>query len=567
MYVVRVSDWVLGCRRLKADKYEIVRKFAGGPWLDWALIQPLFLGANCDVAILLDCCFAGQAVRSRLQNHVEFLAATDKDQFTPTGQLANRPSFTKVLMQELGLVLREASQVTLSELHHRMLSKEAGLVKQPFYAVLSRGSSGAGIRIAKWEPIDRTMAESRTSIPASRGQAASLYLQLSLFHPLDVPKREALLRWLTRDSPSDIEHIQVIQQAISEAQAVERVNSEILYPMMTVSSEGTPLHVANDARDEAKRLTSALSDALTIPETYQFAELDVAQVIKIISEKSEQLLAFMTDYLATSSQKSLELLRTEDLYGVRDLASKIAMRLTLIQDETPQDTIRLYFDQIAPVDQHLWIGRRGEDKVLVEYWQYDTISNHDLTRNLKQAARISALLSEDKSKSFRILPGLGYMHEAMRRRIGFAYRISPNLSKTDYWTLSELISTVKSVPLEVRSRLASTLCDSVLHLHSIGWFHKAIKSWNIVVFRDLDYREREEQPYQHRNLENSYMIGFDCSRPSEAETCTTVDFSISSNIYRHPERWGKPKKFERHHDLYALVRQNCSTTTGRLRYH
>ena len=146
MCLVCVSYRVLGLDRQDADKYGDIRKISGGPWLDWAIIQPLFLGANCDVAILLDCCFAGQAVRSRLQNHVEFLAATDKDQFTPTGQLANRPSFTKVLTQELGLVLREAGHITLSELHHRMLRKEAGLVKQPFYAILSRSSSGAGIR-------------------------------------------------------------------------------------------------------------------------------------------------------------------------------------------------------------------------------------------------------------------------------------------------------------------------------------------------------------------------------------------------------------------------------------
>jgi hypothetical protein len=28
---------------------------------------------------------------------------------------------------------------------------------------------------------------------------------------------------------------------------------------------------------------------------------------------------------------------------------------------------------------------------------------------------------------------------------------------------------------------------------------------------------------------------------------------MKDKIYRHPERWGNPRRFERHHDLYALV--------------
>jgi hypothetical protein len=484
---------------------------------------------------------------------VEFLAATDKDQFTPTGKLTNRPSFTKVLTQQLGLVVAKSSHITIPELHRQMLRKEVGLVKQPFYASLSCSSSGAGIRLARWEPLDTAVTKAGTSTPSDRGDALSLYIRLSLFQPMDIAQREALLRWLTRDSPSDIEHIHVLHRTISKAQAVGQVSSEILCPKAVVPNVLAPFRISDDTREEAKRLTRALTDVLSIPETYHFAELDVTQIINSISERSAQLLAFMNDCIAGLNEESLDTLRNKDLYGTFELASRIAMRLTLVQDEVTKGAIKVYFDSTAPADHHLRIGRKDEDSVLVEYWEYETVGNQDVNKSLEQAARISALLVEDKAKAFRILPGLGYVEETIRPRIGFVYRLPSGISTNDYWTLSELIGTVKTLPLEVRCQLASAICDAILHLHSIGWFHKAIKSEDIVILRNLNHGTGEATSHQLYDFGNPYVIGFDCSRPSQMESRLTVDFSVRNNIYRHPERWGNPKPFERKHDIYALV--------------
>ncbi|KUJ24440.1 uncharacterized protein LY89DRAFT_776560 [Mollisia scopiformis] len=527
-------------------------KISGGPTVDWAIIQPGILGAGCDVAILLDCCFAGQAVRSRFQHNVEFLAATDKDQFTPTGNLANRPSFTKVLIELLDLVAAESSNITILELHRQMLRKEAGLVKQPFYASLSRSSSVAGIRLARWEPLDATVVKAVSSTPSDREDSVSLYLRLSLFQPMDMEQREALIRWLTRDSPSDIEHIQILQRTISEAQAVGQVSSEILCPKIVAPNVPPQLRISDDTREEAKRLTRSLTHVLSIPETYQFADLDVRQIIKSISERSDQLLAFMNDCIAGLNEESLDTFRNQDLYGTFELESRIAMRLTLVQDEVMKGAIKLYLDNTTLTDQRLRIGRKEEDSVLVEYWEYETMGNEDVSKSRDQAARISALLIEDKAKAFRILPGLGYVEETIRPRIGFVYRLPSGISTDDYWTLSELIGTVKALPLEVRFQLASTICDAILHLHSIGWFHKAIKSENIIILRNLHNTLREASSHKFYDFDNPYVIGFDCSRPSQTESRLTVDFSVKNNIYRHPERWGTPKPFERKHDIYAL---------------
>jgi hypothetical protein len=492
---------------------------------------------------------------------VEFLAATDKDQFTPTGKLAGRPSFTKALIQELASVVAKSSHISIPELHRQMLSKELGLVRQPFYASLSRTSSEAGIRLARWEPRDTAVAKGGHSTPTD-GDASSLYIRLSLFQPMDTAQREVLLRWLTRDSPSDIEHMQVLQRTISEAQAMGKVSREVMCAKDVEPHTPVLFRISDDTREEAKRLTRALTDVLSIPEMYHFAEIDVAQIIQSISERSSQLLAFMNDCLAGLNEESLAAFRNKDLCGTLDLASRVAMRLTLIQNEVARGAIKVHFDHVAPGNHHLWVGKRDGDSVLVEYWQYDTEENQDVNESLEQAARISALLVEEKTKAFRILPGLGYVQETIQPRIGFVYQLPSGVSTNGYWTLSELIGTVKSLPLEVRCRLASVICDAILHLHSIGWFHKAVKSDNIVILRNLDHREDKDMSYQIYNFDEPYVIGFDCSRPSQVESRLTVDFSVTNNIYRHPERWGKPKPFERKHDIYALVsmslQEDCS---------
>jgi hypothetical protein len=102
--------------------------------------------------------------------------------------------------------------------------------------------------------------------------------------------------------------------------------------------------------------------------------------------------------------------------------------------------------------------------------------------------------------------------------------------------------------------MSKSLCEGLLHLHSIGWLHKGIKSDKITTFSKItnDGNSDSKQPsHEKYDFDNPYFIGFDCSRATDAETWSTVDFTTKENIYRHPERWGIPIRFERHHD-YTL---------------
>src|SRR5947207_12660156 len=112
---------------------RVQRLIEGGPTLNWASIQPVLLEARCDIALFLDCCNAGQAVRPHVSHSVEFLAAANKDQMTPAGHVSRWPSFTKALIEETPRCLKDDGFVTLPELQKRMVRHESGLRCQPLY--------------------------------------------------------------------------------------------------------------------------------------------------------------------------------------------------------------------------------------------------------------------------------------------------------------------------------------------------------------------------------------------------------------------------------------------------
>jgi hypothetical protein len=522
--------------------------------VDWSIIQPLFFGAECDVVIFLDCCYAGQAARARASHNIEFLAATDKDQWTPIGQ-RSWPSFTRVLMDNMIKTLNDDAVVTIPGLHSRLVESKAGLARQPFYVALSGDNSAGTVQLRRWEDVRTTTAGKSQTVPQrSLGETTSLYLRLSTFRPIDAIGREALVKWMTRDSPSSIEDIELVEKVFAEAKHVNDLGLELIQPNSLPGSLLTFL--SDQGREEALRLFRALQETLSPPGPWQLTDREAVNIINNVKQKSGELIALIEDCLTSLNTSSLRDCGSRDIFRLRDLRSRIAMRLALLQDEVTPIRRRPDFDDQGQGGQRFRIGKEGKDPVLVEYWYYTYTDEEAFSKTTKQVAKISALHAEPKIPGFHSLLGMGFLHESLYgRRFGFIYRFPDNRIGQRPHILSSLISQVKIVPLEIRNRLASALCEALLHFHSIGWLHKGIKSDNVIIFSQSGVSDSQEPSvYATYEFQNPYFIGFDCSRPSDAETWSAVDFTIKDNIYRHPERWGIPKRFERHHDLYALVR-------------
>ncbi len=266
-----------------------------------------------------------------------------------------------------------------------------------------------------------------------------------------------------------------------------------------------------------------------------------------MKEASSNLVAFVADSLSGLDATMLYEVRAAGSFA-QDLKSRIAMRLALIDENSPDNYIRVDFGDNTQAGQRLRLGKRSGQLVLVEYINYEDGDKHIK----QQVRRVSVLHSVAKAPAFRSLHGLGFLQETLvGPRFGMVYALPDALRDRQFKPLSDLIANEKLVALDVRAKCASSLCDAVLHLHSIGWFHKSIRSDNILIFSKTS--EGQSGLPTAWDFENPYLIGFDCSRPADAETRHTVDFATRNNIYRHPDRWGRPAQFENYHDLYALV--------------
>lgn len=193
--------------------------------LDWASIQPQLDAAECDVLILLDCCYAGQAVRARNRHYVEILAATDKDQMTPIG-FKNWPSFTKVLMKKMMDTMEREQEINIRELHYQLAQASAGLRKQPFYASSTVKSTGH-IMLKKLPSIKNLSGSElvKSTKTFNTEQGTPLFLEVYTYRPLDSTVLDSIISWLTKDSPSSIMDVRLAKQMITDASSVQSIGN------------------------------------------------------------------------------------------------------------------------------------------------------------------------------------------------------------------------------------------------------------------------------------------------------------------------------------------------------
>jgi serine/threonine protein kinase len=99
--------------------------------------------------------------------------------------------------------------------------------------------------------------------------------------------------------------------------------------------------------------------------------------------------------------------------------------------------------------------------------------------------------------------------------------------------------------LAVRYRLARTLAEGLLVLHSIRWLHKAFNSGNILLFVGPSGLE----------VTKPMLSGFGLGRSAshEQQTIDLRGFKSKFALYQHPElRCETHRRYEARHDIYSL---------------
>ena len=194
----------------------------------------------------------------------------------------------------------------------------------------------------------------------------------------------------------------------------------------------------------------------------------------------------------------------------------------------------------------------GASKVFVEYRTYEVNRInmiHDIASN--RINRLIALLHEVKDDRFKVLRCINYFDDTLNQTVGIIFELPPQLNGLPSTLLAALSRSSGSRPsLDARMRLARSLSETLLLLHSVNWLHKSIRSETVLFLNaDATPTPRETVP----DLENPRLSGFEYSRLDNDFTSGLPDLELRRNIYRHPDRWGQPSEsFSKIHDIYSL---------------
>ncbi|KFA80599.1 hypothetical protein S40288_09288 [Stachybotrys chartarum IBT 40288] len=213
------------------------------------------------------------------------------------------------------------------------------------------------------------------------------------------------------------------------------------------------------------------------------------------------------------------------------------------------------------------------DVVIMETYRYREARNHNgdpHPQTLQQVRRKTSLLCHPKRKAFHILPCMGFFRHRHRQELGLVFKPPPSsLKNGDPVTLLQLCKMHKLVPLSHRIHIAWVLATAVEHIHRVVWVHKSIRRNNLAFIpkqKPLEWEgeRRDDQPLGvdddpkdpvvgDFDLSNPMLFGFECSRAEGSNTYLEETHSIINNMYRHPDRWGRPTaRFLNSHDVYSM---------------
>ena len=265
---------------------------------------------------------------------------------------------------------------------------------------------------------------------------------------------------------------------------------------------------------------------------------------------------------------------TEDALSLR----RHLLNISAIPDdlELPRDALELpSYKYAAQSNTYFQIGTLKDKDILVESVPYQAdffdVGEKDALPSemeIERIERMTALLCQQKTARFHILPCVGYINEPLSRKFGFVFEIPPEAgTNARPIALRQLYKFAKIVPLGHRIRLAHELIIALENFHRVGWIHKNISSHSIMLLPRNPQLPQTPASVHVTGVEGStqaepvvfdlaspWLFGFDASRPEDGHSKLLEDHSLNNNIYRHPARWGRPAlRFAKSHDLYALV--------------
>lgn len=503
---------------------------ADGPTLDWFDIQPELMRADADVLLILDCCYAGQATRSRrfvqlqpacamdlvippgdtaqlgcrehhsvLEHHASYekcrvafsLTQATRDRYRTSRNRVEllmacamgvrtpgpgEESFTSALIRAIHSCADSHHLVETTELVKQLSLKTAGLRQSPIHVTVQARTPN---RTIQFTPQPRT-----PSAPISPIKASTIYIRVCTRTRVDQNALHATLAWLKENAPSEVCGIQVddiegtLQEFVTQGQ---RASFGQVQPEARISQW---------SKDYRRRLGS-----LTIPNRLETRIVvllfsSILLYLKKLGSHGSDLLRKLERNLPTLSipaakewLQNMHIAVTVQNQGLRVIFNIPHMTLfsqpTDLEHEISQNARQLTDTALA--------NAKRDSLDLAPFLEYKTYENEVLNgETLKSYSddvqKIVEALHPSRAAEFRALPSSGWFHEPSKKRFGITFQ-APQGCIVPPCTLYQLIKDKYKPTLDQRRIIAWKVGKALQNWHRAGWAHQGISSRNIVFFR------------------------------------------------------------------------------------
>lgn len=399
------------------------------------------------------------------------------------------------------------------------------------------------------------------------------------------------------------ERVQVAIKHLLEKMKSVLAEYEVLLHRYNLSGEENSLE-AKDMVEKEKLKKSFFEKVKTKAKVlklkgYDWSLFDKQKVIAVVEEYKQW---------ADSLRDMMQHFSQEAVYSLSDAMSNmslkgtglepVAKRQQLVASKAPDNFESLSGDleengtRVDSFQLARWKHNGEEQQVIVEYHDYDSrLKVEDLDSEeideLKAPVRDLAWLLQNSTFSgdespdesdqpiIYALQCLGFMDQVEKERSAFVYKL-PVAADTaindasSLLTLHELINKVDPATKRLvgkpalgdRFNIAHCLALTLLNVHGSHWIHKNVWSRGIILFeRSSENHFKSFNPASNDTAATgtkggqvlAFLGDWGYARPESGGTEMRSDFEIEPNLYRHPERQGKPtRQFNRSHDIYAL---------------
>jgi hypothetical protein len=379
------------------------------------------------------------------------------------------------------------------------------------------------------------------------------FVQKSIYDDLSETDQILILSML-RELPRILYEYYLIEKAY-EVEHNERIQADSNQTDLTMAVALTPEEMQTIFADGQKPEARVKSKILSFHHLWWAARTkkrtrkllseyeDWLNRIKATIEQSWWPLSFSERY------ENLQIIEQDPDCQNLGVAAAAALRKLLLKDAPMPGNMRL--ENVVLQVRRFDGSMRGLSQLqgvtyFVECLKYQPNKEGFLDETLRRRFQeISSLLNRAKDPEFHVLHCHKFaevQHPEPEFQLIFDL---PDGSHDKPVSLKSLIDSSSGVKpsLGARFRLCHELARSLSLFHSIGWIHRSIRSDNVLFFHDGP---------QPNNLDKPYICGFEACRLEEDFSTGPWDDLPERNVYRHPDRWGIPKKtFTKYHDIYG----------------